>query len=174
MRVFAKGLAASLLCCATLTGPASARLQTGSNRATDDFQVSINVEGSCLVPVATDITFGSVTAGAGQRTQVGEIRFQCSKDLPFTVGLDGGTTSNNVNARAMRHGASEASIPYTLRHDSAGGTLWTDEGAGLYSGNGLGLGAGNEIVLRVHAEATLSGNEPAGAYSDTVMVTLTY
>ncbi len=158
------GLAALL---ASLAMPLMAQTQT------DTFQVRIDIQGTCVVLNADDIDFGATSALPGNGERSGNIRLQCTKDLPFSVGLDGGSTSGDVNARALEH-ASGVRIPYTLTQQSAGGPNWGNDSASSVSGVGAGLGAANEIALTVHAKTTLSGQEPAGLYTDTITVTLTY
>ncbi len=144
-----------------------------SQSVSDSFQVRINVLGTCRVLTATDIDFGTQVPVAGSYTETGTIRVQCTKDLPFQLGLDGGTTTGDVNARAMVN-STGVQIPYSLRRDAPNGPIWGNDSASWYTGTGLGLGNAYKIVLTVYAEATLNGNEPAGAYQDTVLATLTY
>ncbi|AJP59388.1 spore coat protein U [Pandoraea vervacti] len=140
---------------------------------TDTFQVRINIQGTCLVLTSTDVDFGTHVPSAGSHSQTGTIRVQCTKDLPFSVGLDGGTTNADVNARAMVNGTG-VKIPYTLRRNSPTGPIWGNDSSNWQTGVGQGLGSAYEISLTVYAQATLTGNEPSGAYSDTVTATLTY
>lgn len=147
--------------------------QAQSQAVTDSFQVRINVQGTCRALTATDIDFGTQVPVAGSYTQTGTIRLQCTRDLPFQLGLDGGTTTGDVNARAMVN-ATGVRIPYALRRDSPSGPIWGNDSTSWYTGSGLGLGPAYEIVLTVYAEATMNGNEPAGTYQDTVLATLTY
>jgi len=159
-------LAAAL---AFAAAPAFAQTQT----ITDTFQVRIDVQGTCVVLTTTDIDFGTQVPTAGVHDQTGTIRVQCTRDLPFTLGLNGGSTTGDVNARAMASSGG-VQIPYTLRRGAATGAVWGNDSSNWYTGTGLGLGSAFEIALTVHARATLAGNEPAGAYLDTVTATLTY
>jgi len=159
-------LAAAL---ASMSGAARAQSQT----VTDTFQVRISVQGTCLVLSTTDIDFGTQVSTTGSFSQTGTIRVQCTRDLPFTLGLNGGSTTGDVNARAMVN-AGGVQIPYTLRRGAAAGSIWGNDSSNWYAGTGLGLGSAFEIALTVYATATLAGNEPAGAYADTVTATLTY
>lgn len=140
---------------------------------TDTFVVRMEIQGSCVVMNASDIDFGTGAAMPGQKEMSGTIRLQCTKDLPFTVGLDGGRTTGDVNARAME-GADGVRIPYTLSRDSATGPNWGNDSSSAASGVGAGLGSAHEIALTVHAKVDVNGDEPAGQYADTVTVTLSY
>jgi spore coat protein U-like protein len=166
-----KRLTSAALAAVLFAAGSAASAQT--QQMTDTFQVRINVQGTCAVLTATDIDFGAQISGAGTHDQTGTIRIQCTKDLPFTLGLDGGSTTGDVNARAMISAAG-VQIPYTLRQGSGSGTLWGNDSSNWFIGTGLGLGSAFELALTVHARATLTGNEPAGTYEDTVTATLTY
>lgn len=159
-----------------LCGPllaASGLAQSQARVATDSFQVRIDVQGSCSVVTASDIYFGDQASGVGSYTQTGTIKVQCTKDLPFYLGLDGGTTTGMVDARAMGNGAG-VQIPYTLSRGGAGGQNWGNDAGSWYAGSGGGLGSQFEISLTVFASATLAGDEPPGTYVDMVTATLTY
>ena len=140
---------------------------------TDTFRVTITIQGTCLVISASDIDFGTQLSGPGTYTQNGLIQVQCTKDLPFLLGLDGGTTTGDVSARAMTNGAG-VEIPYSLHQTSPTGPNWGNDPATGYSGTGLGVGPAYNIDLTVYAEAVVAGSEPVGTYSDTVTATVTY
>ncbi len=147
--------------------------QSQGQTVTDSFQVRIQIQGTCQALTATDIDFGAQVPVAGTHTETGTIRLQCTNGLPFHLGLDGGTTTGDVNARAMVN-ATGVEIPYTLRRDTPTGPVWGNDSTSWYTGAGKGLGSAYEIALTVYAQATLNGNEPAGSYQDTVLATLTY
>ncbi len=145
---------------------------------TDTFEVRMDVVGTCSVLTATDIDFGTQVSTAGTRDQQGTISVQCTKDTPFTLGLDGGTTTGQVNARAMTNTpiapAQPVQIAYSLSRDAFGGSAWGNDSGNWYEGRGAGLGSAYAINIDVYGRATLVGNEPAGTYRDTVTATLTY
>ncbi|MCC8401576.1 spore coat protein U domain-containing protein [Paraburkholderia sp. MMS20-SJTN17] len=148
---------------------ASAQAQT---TATTTFQVRITIQGTCLISSATDIDFGTQLSAASTYSQTGTINVQCTNGLPFTLGLNGGTVTGDVNARAMESTAGTR-IPYTLSHDSTG-TNWGNDAPSWYSGTGTGIGPGYNIPLTVYATATVGGTEPVGQYLDTVTATISY
>lgn len=150
-----------------------------SQTVTDTFEVRIAIQGTCTLLTTSDIDFGTQVPTAGTHDQTGTINVQCTRDTPFTLGLDGGTTTSQVNARAMVNTpispALPVQIPYTLSRDSFGGASWgNDAGTNWYVGTGLGIGSAYNIALTVYGRATLAGNEPPGTYTDTVTATLTY
>lgn len=142
---------------------------------TDTFQVLITISGTCNVLTTTDIDFGTQapTTGSDSYNQTGSIGVQCTNGLDFHIGLDGGTTTGDVNDRAML-GLNNTRIPYSLSAISYGGSNWGNSSPSWYSGTGLGLGPSYEITIPVYARATLQGNELAGTYRDTVTATLTF
>jgi len=167
MRAFKSLLILSFLAAAGLSGNAAAQSAT----RTDDFEVRITIQGTCTVLTASDIDFGTTTPIAGTRNQTGAINVQCTNGTPYSLGLDGGNADDVANRR-MSNGPVE--IPYTLSSVSAGGSVWGNDASNWVSGNGAGVGAAYEIEHEVYAQATLTGNEPAGTYTDTVTATLTY
>lgn len=142
---------------------------------TETFQVLITINGTCAVLTTTDINFGTKTpsGGADVYNQAGSIGVQCTNGLDFNVGLDGGSTKQDVDNRAML-GPNNMEISYTLSSSSYGGSNWGNSSPSWYSGTGLGLGSSYEITIPVYARATLQGNEPAGTYRDTVTATLSF
>lgn len=156
------------LCC--VTGAASAQTQTEDTT----FQVRVAIQGSCQIISATDIDFGAQRAAAGAvLSQTGTIQVQCTKDLPFTLGLDGGT-SGSPTARVMTNATTGTTIPYTLSQDAGGTSNWGNSAPSWYSGTGLGIGSEYTIGLTVYGKAVLAGNEPVGSYVDTITATVTY
>lgn len=145
---------------------------------TDTFEVRMDIVGTCTVLTASDIDFGRQLSTAGTHDQRGTISVQCTKDTPFTLGLDGGTTTGQVTARAMKNApiapAQPVQIAYTLSRDTFGGSIWGNDSSSWYTGSGAGLGSAYAIDIDVYGRATLVGNEPAGTYRDTITATLTY
>lgn len=137
------------------------------------FQVRIDIQGSCLIVSASDIDFGSQLAAAATHSQTGTIQVQCTNGLPFNLGLDGGTVTGDVAARAMESGAGTR-IPYTLRRDSPTGTNWGNSAPSWLTGTGLGIGTAFNLPFTVYAQATVSGTEAVGSYLDTVTATISY
>lgn len=168
VRELAKTLLPLML--AVAAGTAQAQTQTEDTT----FQVRITIQGTCLIISATDIDFGTqATAANAVHTQTGTIEVQCTKDLPFSLGLDGGT-SGLPTARVMTNGPTGVTIPYSLSQDAGGSTNWGNDSTSWYSGVGLGVGAQYTIPLTVYARTVLAGNEPVGTYVDTITATVFY
>jgi spore coat protein U-like protein len=93
----------------------------------------------------------------------------CSVDAPYTVSLDGG---NNLNGTRRMAGPSGAYLGYGLYSDAGRSLAWGD-GSGL-GASVPGTGDGSSQTLTVYGRAPGGVLPTPGAYSDTVVVTLTY
>lgn len=132
----------------------------------DVLAVTATVLSACSLSGGT-LDFGSYTSGQTNDADVnGTINFvNCTGTLTFA--LDGGT-NGNVNARQMRSGANR--LNYQIYRTSARNAVW---------------GSGTDSYVQVLFEtrngfATVYGRIPAGQivpagdYTDTVNVTLTF
>ncbi|ANY18356.1 spore coat protein U [Bordetella pseudohinzii] len=163
-----------VLAASVIAGTSSTALAQSQTTDTT-FQVRISIQGTCLIVSASDVEFGSHPAAANfDIDETGTIQVQCTKDLPFTLGLDGGTTSRDPDDRAMLNASSGTSIRYKLTHDAARTQNWGNDSTSWYSGIGQGIGPAYNIALTVFARARLAGNEPVGSYLDTITATITY
>lgn len=177
MRPYASGCLSLMLCLAA-SGTAFAQSAELGAPKTDSFEVMISIQATCTVVVADDINFGTQFSTPGPIDQTGNINVWCTRGTEFQLGLDGGTTNQDVNNRAMTNlpsgGEGAVKIPYTLSYDSFDGNNWGNSSGSWFVGTGAGLGGSDAVSVPVYARATLSGQEPAGVYSDTVTATLTY
>ena len=177
MRRYASACLCLLLCWAPI-GQVLAQSAEASAPRTDSFEVLIAIQATCTVVAADDIDFGTQFSTPGQIDQTGNINVWCTRGTEFQLGLDGGTTNRDVKNRGMTNlptgGDAAVKIPYTLSYDSFGGANWGNSSGTWFIGTGAGLGDGDVVRVPVYARATLSGQEPAGTYSDTVTATLTY
>lgn len=131
---------------------------------------------SCTT-TATGVSFGTYDPTAsGTRTTTGNVHVFCTLLVAiagsFTIDLSTGG-SNSYSGRTLRNGAS--SLRYNLFTDNARSQIW---------GNGTG-GSANVSqsftgLLLIDRTATIYGsiaagqNVPAGTYSDTIIVTVSY
>lgn len=131
---------------------------------------------SCTT-TATGVSFGSYDPTAGQaRTTTGNVHVLCTLLVAiagsFTIDLSTGSSSSYAG-RTLRNGAS--SLRYNLFTDNTRSQIW---------GNGTG-GSANVSqsftgLLLIDRTATIYGsiaagqNVPAGTYSDTIIVTVSY
>lgn len=141
--------------------------QTGS---VFPFTVSAMVAKKCTV-TASPLNFGN---GVGLLTTVvnatSTLGVQCSNGTPYNVGLDAGANAGgNINARSMVLGGN--SVAYQLYQNSTRSTVW---GNTIGSNTVAATGTGNTQSLTVYGQVPLQATPPAGTYSDTVNVTVTY
>jgi spore coat protein U-like protein len=133
---------------------------------TDVLTVTATVLSACSLSGGT-LAFGSYASGQTENADVdGTINYvNCSGTLTFA--LDGGG-SGNINARQMSNGANRLS--YQIYRNAARNAVW-----------GTGADAQTQILLETrNGSVTVYGRipggqvVPAGTYTDTVNVTLTF
>jgi spore coat protein U-like protein len=147
--------------------------------ATGTFTVTATVLKSCTVG-ATNIAFGNYTPGGGNLTGNSTVSVKCTKTTPYSVDLNAGTTAGGAYAqRLMTDGVN--TLQYNL-YMTAGFAQVFGDGSGttghVAGAVGLGLGAAAQTYTafgQLPDNATNQNATPgATAYSDTIMVTVTY
>jgi spore coat protein U-like protein len=119
---------------------------------------------------ATAVDFGSTGVLDSARDGSGTLTLTCTALAPYTVALSGGNDgASDPTQRKMSSGAEK--VTYGLYRDSARILPWGSAN-GVNTVGGIGTGASQSLTVygRVPVQATPS----PGAYSDTVVVTLTY
>lgn len=143
----------------------------GTGNATFYQGVSATVSNSCRITLATDLDFGNTGSLAANRDQTSTIMVRCPTGTTWRLGLSNGNYPNGT-LRRMRSVAGNF-VNYQLYRDSArtqrwGNTLGTD------TSSGTGLGETSPIGQSVYGRVPAQPAVPAGAYTDTITVTLTY
>lgn len=138
--------------------------------ATDNMAVSASVIDSCLV-TAGNLDFGDVDviANANDDTTA-TIDVTCSNGTSFDIGLDYGG-NEDTGQRRMDDGSSNYLL-YDVYSDAGRSTAWGDDvGVDTVSDTGDGTENSYTVYGRIPA-----GQQTAdvGAYTDTVLVTVTY
>jgi spore coat protein U-like protein len=160
----AVGAVTALLGLAAL--PAQA-LQT----VTTQFNVTATVLNNCAVS-ASDLAFGNYSASSATPvTATTSLSVTCTANLAYSVALDGGTTTGQVDARAMTDGNSHQ-LTYGLYTTGSYSTLWGD-GTGS-SAAVPGTGTGTAQSLTVYGRIPAAQYVAAGSYADRVTVTVSY
>lgn len=153
-------LPASLIAGLTLASPAPAQTTT--------FTVSATVSDACSTS-ATDLAFGAYTGT--QLDSISTISVTCTLGTAYDIRLDDGANGSTVTTRQMiRSGGSEV-LNYSLFSDTLRTTNWGETDA---TDTVSGLGTGLSIPHLVYGRIPASENVPAGSYSDTVTVTISY
>jgi len=166
-KILSAGLVAAAL---VATGSASAATTTTT------FPVTATVATNCLVS-ASALAFGTYTQGNGNVNQTSTVSVNCSLGTTFNVGLNAGATpAATVTTRKMLNGANQ--LAYTLFSDTGRTTNWGNTvGTDTVARTGNGFGVGNVVALTVYGQVPdNAANQvlPAGNYTDTVTVTVTF
>lgn len=172
MRWLVSGGTLALASLALLSAPARAE-------TTKSFQVSADIVKGCIVAVNAagqwgKIDFGSVSGVASGTVDadllsgaIGGIQIDCTPDTTAYVTVDNGDHAAN-GTRQMSLGATAFAVPYQLFADG-GSTPWTTQSIAVSFPAGT-----SRKLLPVRGRATLTRPMAAGAYTDTVRVTLTW
>ncbi|GAM99988.1 sigma-fimbriae tip adhesin [alpha proteobacterium U9-1i] len=136
----------------------------------DTMAITATVVASCSVD-ASDLLFGDYDPVAASPLDIGtSIGVTCTNGTAYVVSLDEGLGAGaTVASRRMTAGAD--TLTYSLYRNAGRTNVW-GETAGVNTVAGTGSGAEQDIDVfgRVPANQTA----PAGAFSDTVTVTVTY
>ena len=155
------------------SGPATA----GSTSA--NLTVQITITASCTINVAT-LNFGGGVAGtalvAGVTNGSTTVSTTCTNGSPYSIGMDNGANASS-GQRRMKNGANF--INYNLYTDSGYADPWTTASSSTTCTSALscalGTGTGSAQSTTIYGQIpTVAVAPAAGAYSDTVSMTITY
>ena len=139
------------------------------------FQVTATVPQVCRASAGA-LAFGTYTQGNGDVDATSTISVRCTSGTNFRVGLDAGATGGaTVTTRAMLNGANQ--LAYSLFRDAGRSQNWGLVAPDDVTGVGAGVAPANAVALTVYGRIVDSVSNqavPAGAYADTVTVTVTY
>jgi spore coat protein U-like protein len=141
---------------------------------TTTFQVTANVAAQCNVS-AVNLGFGAVDPIGPNVDQTTTVTVKCTKNSPYTVGLNAGTTTGaTIAQRLMANGAD--TMQYNLYTDAARTTIWGNSAVAPTWVSGTGAGLGTAQVLTVYGRVpTGQTNLAVGSYTEpTITVTVTY
>lgn len=146
----------------------------GASTATATFKVNASVAAQCNVSAA-DLNFAAVDPIGGNVDQSTTVTVKCTKNSPYTVGLNAGTTTGaTIAQRLMANGAD--TMQYNLYTDTTRATIWGNTAAAPSWVSGTGAGLGTPQVLTVYGRVpTGQTNLAVGSYQEnTITVTVTY
>ena len=92
----------------------------------------------------------------------------CSAGTPYTVAMGDGLASTGSMQRRMSHGADR--MTYGLYKDVSRSSAWGSAGGNRSSATGSGIAQPFTVYGRIPSQVT----PPAGTYTDTVVVTVSY
>lgn len=138
---------------------------------TSTFQVTMTITADCLITSTNTLAFGSSGVIAANVDASANLGVQCTNTTPYNIGLNAGTGSGATVASRKMTGPASALINYSL-YTTAGRTIvWGNTvGTDTVAGTGNGSTQTSTIYGRVPAQSTPA----AGAYTDTITVTVTF
>ena len=141
-----------------------------SQTATATFIVKTTVQAVCVVS-ATELNFGNYSSGSGPLLGTSLVQPTCTPGTTYNVALSGGIGGGSIyGGRQMASGPTNK-LNYQLYRDSARANIW---------GNTTGTDTVQDIGTGVAKSHTVYGtipgaqSVPAGAYQDTITVTITF
>jgi spore coat protein U-like protein len=164
-----KSHAMMLILGAGLAGAANSATTTAT------FAVTETVLATCSA-TATTLAFNAYTPGGGAIANSSTISVKCSKNTPYTISLNKGTTAGGaVSQRLMAFGAN--TLQYNLYTTAAANVVFGDGSGTSQTETGSGAGVATAIALTVFGQVPdNAANQAAvpGNYSDTITVTVIY
>jgi spore coat protein U-like protein len=148
-----------------VTQPAFAATATGT------LGVSATITAECVVESTDPVAFGSQGVLDEAVTAEGNISVQCTSGQTYSVGLDGGGAGATAVTTRVLTGPDDATINYDLFRDDQHTQNWGNTPA---TDTVDGTGTGTAVDIPVFGQIGAQTTPAAGAYSDTVNVTVTY
>ena len=135
------------------------------------FTATADVPAECRAYAASDLAFGTIPGLIGANVdQDTTFSMTCTGRTAWNIGLDDGLNASG-NVRRMRRGAGSDHVAYELYTTGARNVRW---GNTIGTDTVTGTGTGSAQSLIVHGRIPAPQSVPAGSYSDTVTVTITY
>jgi len=162
-----KAAVAVALATTALAAPAWAQTTTG------DLSSSATVTENCTL-TTTAVAFGNVNATSATNVDsTGGISVTCTSGVAWSASAAAGAgTGATLAVRKMANGTNL--LNYALYTESTRTTVWGD-GVGGTTGVITGTGSGSAQASTIYARVPGGQSTvPAGSYSDTVVVTITY
>lgn len=159
---------AALLVASSVLGASSAMAGT----ATGTMAVSATLTSDCQI-TANPLSFGSVSGLLASAVTVSTtVSVTCSNTTPFTVSLNGGTTTGaTTTGRMMANGSN--TLNYGIYQDSAYTQNWGNT-TGTGGDVATGTGTGAAVILTAYGKIPAGQVVVPGTYTDTVTATVAY
>ena len=148
-------------------GAAQAATKTAS------FTVSASVGKNCTISAA-NLALGEFV-GDNNLTAQSDITVRCTNGTAFSIALDDGVTGTYAGRRMVGPGGN--SLVYNLYTDNTYAAVWGDDTGTTDVVGGSGTGMANALTRTVYGRLLAADNVgavEAGAYSDTIVATITY
>lgn len=151
-----------------VAGIAGFAAATNAAQDSDTFLVSATVNSACTI-TANPLSFGAYDAAGANVDSSTTLDITCTTGSNYQIGLDGGSTAADVNARAMS--GPGANLSYALFQDSSRTTNW---GNTFGTDTVAGSGTGSAQSVTVYGRLFSGQFTTAGFYSDTVVATIDF
>jgi spore coat protein U-like protein len=158
---------------ARMTGAAAAMaLMLGGAAMATNLPVSADISNTCAIGTVTALSFTYdpvVTNATTESDAQGNIALTCtSGDASIVIGLTLG--ANAASGQRYMKDTGTDTLSYNLYKDTYDGAAWDDSSNKLDAPTGTGLSQN----IPVYGVIPAGQNKPAGHYTDTVSIDLTY
>jgi spore coat protein U-like protein len=141
--------------------------------ATNPLNVSATVSNNCTITTGT-LQFGAydalATNASANLDQTGTFSITCTKGTPYTVSLGLGAHASGTTRRMVNGADNTAFLTYEIYNDSFGGTVWN----GTNTVTGTSASKATAITMTAYGRIPAGQDATQGAYSDTVVETVTF
>jgi spore coat protein U-like protein len=139
--------------------------------------LSATISAGCNVSTTT-LNFGSTSVLSSNIDSTATITTQCTNTTPYAIGLGNGLNVSGAQRR-MRLGASSTYLNYNLYTDAARSSSWLSTTSptsctGGASSCALGTGTGSNQSTTIYGRVPPQTIPSAGAYANTVVITVTF
>jgi spore coat protein U-like protein len=139
---------------------------------TTTFPVSAVINSACSVTAAA-LSFGAYNPSSGSPLDgTSTISVYCTVGSAYTVALDIGTGGGAYTARTIANGANV--LDYNLYTSTARTTVWGDGTGATSTVAGSGAGLLTASTQTVYGRVSALQDKPAGTYTSTITVTVTF
>jgi spore coat protein U-like protein len=137
------------------------------------FTVSVTVLASCSIS-AGNMNFGSVSTLTAPIPGTAALSVTCTNTTPYTVSLGPGSGAGATTTNRSMTGTG-GNVAYGLYQNAAHSVNWGNTPPPAANADTVsGVGTGAAQALTVYGLVPAQTTPPAGTYSDTVIVTVTY
>ena len=150
--------------------------QAGAANNTGTVAVSTTVANACVVTNSPSISFGIFNPTDGANVdQTGTVSIACTRGAVAKVALDAGANGGRggSGSRAMSDGSGDY-LGYEIYQDSLRATLWGTGAAAETEPGAPSTSAVNYTAYGRVPTASSNQNVPAGSYSDTVNLSISF
>jgi len=152
--------------------PITVTVSGAFSTTTTTFNATASVAAQCNVSAA-NLSFGAVNPLITQTDATTTLTVNCTKNTPYTVGLDAGVTAGaTIAQRLMANGAN--TMQYNLYTNAARSIIWGNSSGSWVPGTGAGLPTAQTLTVYGRV-ASGQINLAVGNYQEnTITVTVTY